>query len=171
MPDGPSKTALKQKALNLLRRKKLYETQRNSVQSRSYNVESTGMMIESMRDTKLMYSSMVAAKRQMAVGMKGLDVENFERVLEDLSEFREMQTEVEQSLNEFSMADVDETALNDELDQLQYEDYVLGEPTSLAASEPPVASTTGASYAAPNFHTEAGNGIKGSDRDDILRLL
>ncbi|RAL68127.1 hypothetical protein DID88_008839 [Monilinia fructigena] len=40
MRDGPGKTAIKQKALKVLQRRKMYEGQRDQLQQQSYNMES-----------------------------------------------------------------------------------------------------------------------------------
>jgi len=44
MRDGPGKTAIRQKALKVLQRRKMYEGQRDQLQQQSWNMEQAGMM-------------------------------------------------------------------------------------------------------------------------------
>ncbi len=52
MKDGPAKNTVKQKALRVLKQKKVYEGQREMLSNQSFNIEQQNMAIQSMKDTK-----------------------------------------------------------------------------------------------------------------------
>ena len=47
---GPQQAALKQKALTILKRRKIYEGQRGGVQTRAFNLEQTQFAVESVKE-------------------------------------------------------------------------------------------------------------------------
>ncbi|KAF8244221.1 hypothetical protein K440DRAFT_610485 [Wilcoxina mikolae CBS 423.85] len=49
MRDGPGKNALKQKALKVLQRRKMYETQKDQLEQQSWNMQQAGMMQDNLK--------------------------------------------------------------------------------------------------------------------------
>ncbi|KAL0635678.1 Vacuolar protein-sorting-associated protein 60 [Maublancomyces gigas] len=49
MRDGPGKNAIKQKALKVLQRRKMYESQKDQLQQQSWNMEQAGMMQDNLK--------------------------------------------------------------------------------------------------------------------------
>ncbi|KAG9278109.1 charged multivesicular body protein 5 [Astyanax mexicanus] len=52
MRDGPSKNLVKQKAMRVLRRKKMYEAQRDQLKQQSVNMKRARDIIQALKDTK-----------------------------------------------------------------------------------------------------------------------
>ncbi|KAG0640382.1 Snf7-domain-containing protein [Tuber brumale] len=55
MRDGPGKSALKQKALKVLQRRKMYESQKDQLQQQSWNMEQAGMMQDNLKSPLSLY--------------------------------------------------------------------------------------------------------------------
>lgn len=51
MREGPAKVALKQKALRMLKQKKMYESQQEQLMQQSFNMDQTLFATESLQDT------------------------------------------------------------------------------------------------------------------------
>ena len=51
MREGPAKTAIKQRALRILKQKKMYENQQDQLMQQSFNMDQTLFATESLRDT------------------------------------------------------------------------------------------------------------------------
>ena len=49
MRDGPGKTALRQKAMKVLQRRKMYETQKDQLEQQSWNMQQAGMMQDNLK--------------------------------------------------------------------------------------------------------------------------
>ncbi|KTG03467.1 hypothetical protein cypCar_00012833 [Cyprinus carpio] len=52
MRDGPSKNTVKQKAMRVLKQKRMYEGQSDQLSQQSFNMEQANYTIQSLRDTK-----------------------------------------------------------------------------------------------------------------------
>jgi charged multivesicular body protein 5 len=53
MREGPAKNAVKQKALRVLKQKKLYESQRDQLMQQNFNMDQAIFASESLRDAAL----------------------------------------------------------------------------------------------------------------------
>lgn len=49
MRDGPGKNALRQKAMKVLQRRKMYETQKDQLEQQSWNMQQAGMMQDNLK--------------------------------------------------------------------------------------------------------------------------
>lgn len=55
MRDGPGKTALKQKALKVLQRRKMYESQKDQIEQQSWNMQQAGMMQDNLKSRRFLF--------------------------------------------------------------------------------------------------------------------
>lgn len=53
MREGPAKNAIKQKAMHILKQRKMYENQRNQLMQQSFNMEQTNMATQTLKDTQV----------------------------------------------------------------------------------------------------------------------
>lgn len=53
MREGPAKNAIKQRALNILKQRKMYENQREQLMQQSFNMEQTNMATQTLKDTQV----------------------------------------------------------------------------------------------------------------------
>ena len=52
MRDGPSKNMVKQKALSVLKQKKMYESQLEGLRNQSFNIEQASFVTQQLKDTE-----------------------------------------------------------------------------------------------------------------------
>lgn len=72
---GPAQTQLKQKALRILKQKKMYEQQKERMQQQSFNMEQQNFAIQSMKDTVVTVEAMRSATKEMKKQFKEINVE------------------------------------------------------------------------------------------------
>ena len=65
MREGPAKNAVKQKAMRVLKQKKMYEGQLENLRTQSFNMEQTNYTTQMLKDTKTTVDA-------MKVGWRGL---------------------------------------------------------------------------------------------------
>lgn len=53
MRDGPAKNAVKQKALRVLKQKRMYESQRDQLMQQSFNMEQSNMTIQTLKGNQI----------------------------------------------------------------------------------------------------------------------
>eukprot|EP00743_Colponemidia_sp_Colp-15_P002022 GILK01002196.1.p1 GENE.GILK01002196.1~~GILK01002196.1.p1 ORF type:complete len:231 (-),score=46.48 GILK01002196.1:118-810(-) len=84
---GPALASLKQRALTVLKRKKMYESQQDAMRNQQFSMEQVQFAHESMRDTITTVSAMKQANVEMKKTfgqIKITDVENMQDDLEDM---------------------------------------------------------------------------------------
>merc|ERR1719420_1679384 len=62
---GPAQRTLKQRAMAVLKRKRMYENQRDQLAGQAFNVEQTNFAIESVKDTLTTVDAMKAASKTL----------------------------------------------------------------------------------------------------------
>jgi len=119
MRDGPAKNAVKQKALRVLKQKKVYEQQREALGNQSFNIEQQNMAIQSMRDTKTTITAMSMGLKEMKKEFKKVDLNKIEDLQDDLADIMEQAQEVQDVMGRtYGMPEVDESELEVELEAL-----------------------------------------------------
>lgn len=119
MREGPAKNAVKQKALRVLKQKKVYENQREALSNQSFNIEQQNMAIQSMRDTKTTLSAMQVGLKEMKKEYKKVDINKIENLQDDLADILEQANEVQDAMGRtYGMPEVDESELEAELEAL-----------------------------------------------------
>ena len=143
---GPGQDAIRQRAGQVLRHKKMFEAQRTQLLGQSFNLEQANFATHTMQDTIATVQSMKSASAAMKKQMRSMPLERVERVFDDMQDMLEDANEIQDLLGRsFSLggADVDDADLDQELSALGEEIGVEGSsnPSWLAAmSSPP---TTG----------------------------
>jgi charged multivesicular body protein 5 len=116
MRDGPAKNAVKQKALRILKQKKVYENQREMLSNQSFNIEQQNMAIQSMKDTKTTVDAMKIGLKEMKKEYKKIDLNKIEDLQDDLADIMEQANEVQDTMSRtYGMPEVDEDELEAEL--------------------------------------------------------
>ncbi|TGZ68676.1 hypothetical protein CRM22_004140 [Opisthorchis felineus] len=116
MRDGPAKNALKQKALRLLKQKKVYEHQSEQLMNQSFNVSQTDFAIKSLQDTKTTVEAMKVGSKHMKREMKKINIDEIFDVQDDLADMLSVADEVQDALGQnYATPDVDESELEAEL--------------------------------------------------------
>ncbi len=119
MREGPAKNAVKQKALRVLKQKKIYENQREMLMNQSFNIEQQNMAIQSMRDTKTTVQAMQMGLKEMKKEYKRIDINKIENLQDDLADIMDQTNEIQDVMSRtYGMPDVDESELEAELEAL-----------------------------------------------------
>jgi charged multivesicular body protein 5 len=119
MKEGPAKNAVKQKALRVLKQKKVYEGQREMLSNQSFNIEQQNMAIQSMKDTKTTVQAMQMGLKEMKKEYKNIDLNKIENLQDDMADILEQANEVQDIMGRtYGMPEVDESELEAELEAL-----------------------------------------------------
>ncbi|ETS64401.1 hypothetical protein PaG_01254 [Moesziomyces aphidis] len=120
MRDGPGKTAIQQRALRVLKQKRLYENQLAQLQQQSYNMEQATMTTENLRNTMATFDAMQTANKEMRKTYGKIDLDKIESMQDEMEDLIEAANEVQETLGRsYGVPDeVDEEDLQAELDAL-----------------------------------------------------
>ncbi|KAG9511413.1 Charged multivesicular body protein 5 [Fragariocoptes setiger] len=119
MRDGPGKQSVQQKAIRVLKQKKMYESQRENLIQQSFNMEQTNFATQMLKETKTTVDAMRAGVKQMKQEYKNVNIDDIESVQDDLEEMLADANEVQEVLGRtYGVPDVDESELEAELEAL-----------------------------------------------------
>ena len=120
MRDGPGKTALKQKALKILQRRKMYEGQRDQLQQQSWNMEQASMMTDNLKNVMTTVDVMKTTNKTLKQQYGKIDIDKIERMQDEMQDLMEMGNDIQESISRSYDVpeDVDETELDAELEAL-----------------------------------------------------
>jgi len=130
MREGPAKNALKQKALRILQRKKMFDSQSDQFRTQSFNMEQATMALQTAKDTQVVMAGMKAGVKEMKKEFKKINVDQIEDLQDELADILDVSEDVQEALSRsYNMPDVDEDELEAELDALG-DELALDEDTS-----------------------------------------
>lgn len=117
---GPAKTTVQKRAMEVLKRRKMYEQQRDQLTSQQFNVDSAAISVTSVKDTFNTVAAMKAANVEFKKQMKQLNINEVEDVVDDMADLVEDMNEVNEIMGRsYAMPDnIDEAELEAELDML-----------------------------------------------------
>lgn len=117
---GAALTNLKRRAMQVLKRKKMYEQQRDQMSAQSFNLEQTNFALDTVKDTQETVAAMKGAAAALKVEHKKINIDAIEDTQDDLAEMMFDMNEIQESLGRsFGLPDeVDECDLDAELDML-----------------------------------------------------
>lgn len=120
MRDGPGKTAIKQKALKVLQRRKMYEGQRDQLQQQSYNMESAAMMQDNLQNVMTTVSTLKTTNAALKKQYGKIDIDKIERMQDEMQDLMEVGNEIQESISRsYDLPEeVDEAELDAELEAL-----------------------------------------------------
>jgi charged multivesicular body protein 5 len=132
---GAARQQYQRRAMEVLKRKRMYEGQRDVAAGQQFNIKSAAFGIESARDSINTVGAMKAANVQIKQQMQQLNIDDVEDMADDLAEMMEDMNEVNDILGKsYAMPDdIDETDLEAELDLLDDELEDVDEQQSEAA--------------------------------------
>lgn len=121
---GPAQEAIKRRALTVLRQKKMFEGQRETLYNQQFNMEQTKFTVESIQDTVQTVQALKGAAKQMRGTMKAskeLDPEAIYKLQDELADMADLTSEINEMMGQsFAVPeDVDEADLMAELDALE----------------------------------------------------
>ena len=93
-PSGAAQAGIKRRAMETLKRKKMYEQQRDMVSAQQFNLDSTAFMMESVKDTQNVVAALKAASVQVKAEHKKIDINEIEDMQDDLEDMFEDMNEI-----------------------------------------------------------------------------
>ncbi|KAI9675491.1 MAG: hypothetical protein M1829_003295 [Trizodia sp. TS-e1964] len=127
MRDGPGKTALKNKALKVLRQRKMYESQRDQLQQQSWNMEQAGMMQDNLKNVMTTVDAIKTTNKSLKQQYGKINIDKIEQMQDEMADLMELGNEIQESISRSYdiPEDVDEAELDAELealgDEVQFE--------------------------------------------------
>lgn len=128
MRDGPGKTALKQKALKVLQQRKLYESQRDQLQSQVWNMEQAGMMQDNLKNTMTTVDAMKTTTKELKKQYGKVNIDKIEQLQDEMADLMDVGNEIQDAISRsYEVPDeVDEAELDAELEALGEEQEFEG---------------------------------------------
>ncbi|KAG6926915.1 charged multivesicular body protein 5, partial [Chelydra serpentina] len=145
MREGPAKNMVKQKALRVLKQKRMYEQQRDNLSQQSFNMEQANYTIQSLKDTKTTVDAMKLGVKEMKKAYKQVKIDHIEDIQDQLEDMMEEASEIQDALGRsYGTPEIDEDDLEAELDALGDELLVDEDSSYLdeAASAPAIPEGT-----------------------------
>ncbi|GKZ00671.1 hypothetical protein MPSEU_001019200 [Mayamaea pseudoterrestris] len=140
-----AKKQLQKRALETLKRKRMYEKQRDMASAQAFNIDQTAFSLESSKATVSTVAAMKAANKELKnVIRKDLDIDDVDGLADEMAELMDDFNEINEALgqNFATPDDIDEADLDAELDMLgdELEDLVGEEsvPSYLMPAMPSV---------------------------------
>ena len=123
MRDGPGKSAIQQRAIRVLRQRRLYEGQLEQLNQQSFNMEQSMMTTENLRNTMATVDAMQQANKEMRKTYGNIDVDKVEQVQDDMEDLLDQSGALQETLSRSYGVpeDIDEAELEAELEALDEE--------------------------------------------------
>uniref|UniRef100_A0A915BDY7 Charged multivesicular body protein 5 n=1 Tax=Parascaris univalens TaxID=6257 RepID=A0A915BDY7_PARUN len=119
MREGPGKNQLKQKALRILKQKRMYENQRDQLSQQSFNMEQSNFAIQGIKDTQTTVAAMKTGLKTMRTEYKKLDVDKIESLQDEMEDMLDLNNEIQEAMaRSYLTPDIDEADLEAELEAL-----------------------------------------------------
>ncbi|GCC25036.1 hypothetical protein chiPu_0003440, partial [Chiloscyllium punctatum] len=119
MRDGASKNMVKQKAMRVLKQKRMYEQQRDNLMQQSFNMEQANYTIQTLKDTKTTVDAMKTGVKEMKKAYKQVKIDQIENIQDQLEDMMEEANDVQEALSRsYGTPEIDEDDLEAELDAL-----------------------------------------------------
>lgn len=130
MREGPAKNAVKQKAMRVLKQKKMYESQAGNLHNQSFNMEQANYATQTLKDTKTTVTAMKLGAKEMKKEFKNINIDEIEDIQDDMADMLEQADEIQETLGRsYGTPEIDEDDLAAELDALG-DEVLLDEDTS-----------------------------------------
>lgn len=146
MRDGPGKSALKQKALKLLRQRKQIESQKDQLESQLWNMTQASMTTDNLVNTMITVDAMKTANKQLKKTYGKIDIDKIELLQDEMLDLIDKLNELQESLlmsydapDEISELELDAEldALGEEMDfESEMNEANIGTPSYLNEAEP-----------------------------------
>jgi charged multivesicular body protein 5 len=120
---GPNAQAVKNRAMTVLKRKKMYEAQRDQMMNTQFNVDQANFATENLKITAITVDALKAGAQTLKQEYAKMNIDSIEMTMEDLEELAETQNEINDMLGRsYAVPDgFDESALEGEFAMLEEE--------------------------------------------------
>lgn len=137
MRDGPGKSALKQRAIKVLKQKKQIEAQKDQLMAQSWNMSQASMTTENLKNTMVTVDAMKQANKELKKTYGKIDIDKIESLQDEMLDLIDKSNELQESLAQSYDVpdDVSEGELDAELEalgeEMDFEGETLGESSGL----------------------------------------
>uniref|UniRef100_A0AC34FIS8 Charged multivesicular body protein 5 n=1 Tax=Panagrolaimus sp. ES5 TaxID=591445 RepID=A0AC34FIS8_9BILA len=90
MREGPSKNLVKQKALRILKQKRMYEGQKDQLNQQTFNMEQSNFAIQGMKDNQVTVAAMKDGLKTMKNEYKKLNIDKIDRLQDEMEDMLDM---------------------------------------------------------------------------------
>lgn len=120
MRDGPGKSAVQQRALRVLKQKRMYESQLEQLTQQSFNMEQSVMATDNLRNTMATVDAMQLANKELRKTYGKLDVDKVEQMQDEMEDLLEQSSALQETMSRSYGVpdDIDEAELEAELEAL-----------------------------------------------------
>ena len=162
---GAAKQHATKRAMDVLKRKRMYEAQRDQLAGQAFNIESAGFAIDSLKDSVTTVAAMKSANTQLKVAYKDINIDEIEDINDDLADMMEDMNEINEAMGRSYATpdDIDEADLEAELDLLE-DELEVEEELESAGGTP--AYLQPAMPDNPTSTPEAGAGVGAAGEDE-----
>uniref|UniRef100_A0A170WXP6 Charged multivesicular body protein 5 n=1 Tax=Triatoma infestans TaxID=30076 RepID=A0A170WXP6_TRIIF len=84
MREGPAKNAVKQKAMRVLKQRKMYEQQVGNLRQQAFNMEQANFAVQSLKDTQSTVVAMKAGVKSMQKEFKKINIDDIEDIQDEI---------------------------------------------------------------------------------------
>lgn len=112
-------TAVEQRALRVLKQKRMYEAQLSQLTQQTFNMESAAIATENLRNTMATLDAMKVANKEMQRQYGKIDIDKIESMHMDMEDLLEQANEVQESLGR-------SYAVPDEIDEADLQAGIYG---------------------------------------------
>nr|ACM09271.1 Charged multivesicular body protein 5 [Salmo salar] len=110
---------VKQKAMRVLKQKRMYEGQRDNLTQQSFNMEQANYTIQTLKDTKTTVDAMKIGAKEMKAAYKNVKIDQIEDLQDQLEDMMEDANEVQEAMSRsYGTPEIDDDDLEAELDAL-----------------------------------------------------
>jgi len=120
MRNGPGKNAVQERALRVLRQKKMYEAQLAQLTQQSFNMESAALTTENLRNTMVTMDAMKTANKEIRKQYGKIDLDKIESMQDETTDLLELANDIQETMGRsYTVPDeIDEAELEAELEAL-----------------------------------------------------
>jgi len=120
MRNGPGKNAIQERAIRVLRQKKMYEAQLAQLTQQSFNMESAALATENLRNTMVTVDAMKTANKEIRKQYGKIDLDKIESMQDEMTDLLEQANEIQETMGRsYTVPDeIDEADLEAELEAL-----------------------------------------------------
>jgi len=130
MREGPSKNMVKQKALRVLKQKRMYENQKGQLDQQAFNMDQSNYALQGMKDNQVTVAAMKEGLKSMQKEYKKMDIGKIEDLQDQMEDMLDMNNEIQEAMSrQYDTPDIDEADLEAELAALG-DELDLGETDS-----------------------------------------
>mmetsp|Transcript_12902 Transcript_12902/g.13001 ORF Transcript_12902/g.13001 Transcript_12902/m.13001 type:complete len:205 (+) Transcript_12902:2-616(+) len=119
---GTSSSMAKQRAVQVLKRRKMYQQQLDNLLGQQFNVEQMSFQTQGIQDTINAVSAMKAAHQVQTQQLKQIKINDVENLMDDIADLQFDTEEINEVMSRnYALDGIDETELEKELEELDEE--------------------------------------------------